>query len=88
MYKRQSKTTSEVVNGKVSSDIAGVYQSAFAQPPYNEIFTLEEATINLSKLINNGGDLLIRRLGTVSYTHLCSPRPKQSLLDVWLVFSS
>lgn len=58
-----SKTTSEVVNGKVSSDIAGVYQSAFAQPPYNEIFTLEEATINLSKLINNGGDLLIRRLG-------------------------
>lgn len=58
-----NQTTSEVVNGNVSSDIAGVYQRAFARSPYNEEFTLEEATNNLSGLINKGGDLLIRKLG-------------------------
>ena len=57
------QTTLEVVDKNVSFDIAEVYQRAFAQPPYNEAFTLEESNNNLAQLIIEGGDLLTRKLG-------------------------
>lgn len=57
-----NKTTLEVVEN-ISPNIARVYQRAFAQPPYKEVFTLVEAANNLAQLIAEGGDLLIRKLG-------------------------